>query len=454
MASRRLPVSTVNTPPPIDMHAPPPDLVVALRRVGTIFALGVLPVAALVTMFVVGWQGGPLAGDFHHELYPEAKLLLHGHNPFPSPDDEIGGANLVWPPVAAYLVSPLTLLPAGVADVLMVLIGLACFALSLWLVGVRDWRIYGVVALWPQFVGEMRVSHLTPVIMLLVAAAWRWRDTRGAPGVLVGLAVAIKFFVWPVGLWLAATRRVADAALAAAVAAFSLLLVLPFTSLHDYADALTRLGRVFDQDSYNVYGLLVQAGASDAVARVAMLVVGAVLLAATWRYRSLALALAAGVRALSHRLARLLHPRRAAARAGATAAVLDLVRAARDLGRRGRRDRDRRRAHRPPRPRGVLCRPRGGVPRGASRRGRGAAGDVTTAARKAIEITALGVVPLLALPSHFRALRRRGPKVRPIAWRHFFAFLGPTMMAVWSRTLPQTARGDESIPSHTPWPRV
>ena len=77
----------------------------------------------------------------------------------------------------------------------------------------------------------MRVSHLTPVIMLLVAAAWRWRDTRGAPGVLVGLAVAIKFFVWPVGLWLAATRRVADAALAAAVAACSLLLVLPFTSL-------------------------------------------------------------------------------------------------------------------------------------------------------------------------------------------------------------------------------
>ena len=87
---------------------------------------------------------------------------------------------------------------------------------------------------------------------------------------LVGLAVAIKFFVWPVGLWLAATRRLADAALAAAVAACSLLLLLPFTSLHEYADALRRLGQVFDQDSYNVYGVLVQAGAPDAVARVAM----------------------------------------------------------------------------------------------------------------------------------------------------------------------------------------
>ena len=73
----------------------------------------------------------------------------------------------------------------------------------------------------------------------------------------------------------------------------SLVLVLPFTSLHDYVDTLMRLGRVFDQDSYNLYGLLIQAGVSDAVARIAMLAVGAVLLATTWRYRSLALALAA-----------------------------------------------------------------------------------------------------------------------------------------------------------------
>ena len=74
---------------------------------------------------------------------------------------------------------------------------------------------------------------------------------RGAPGVLIGLAVAVKFFVWPV--WLAATRRFREAVLAAAVAAASLLLVLPFMSLQEYAHALTRLSSVFDQDSYNVY---------------------------------------------------------------------------------------------------------------------------------------------------------------------------------------------------------
>jgi alpha-1,2-mannosyltransferase len=268
----------------------------ALLRVGSIVALGVLPVVALVTMFAVNWTGGPLAGDFHYELYPEAKLLLHGENPFPPVDwDPTAQPNLIWPPVAAYVISPLTIVPVGAADVAIVVIGLACFALSLWLVGVRDWRVYGVVGLWPEVVSEMRVSHLTPVVAVLVAAAWRYRDARGTPGILLGVAVAVKFFIWPVGLWLAAIKRAREALLAALVAGASLLLVLPFTGLDEYVRSLARLGRAFDQDSYTVYGLLVQSGASDSVARGATLAVGVVLLGAVWRYKSFALAIASGL---------------------------------------------------------------------------------------------------------------------------------------------------------------
>ncbi len=177
----------------------------------------------------------------------------------------------------------------------MVLIGLACFALSLWLVGVRDWRVYSVVALWPELVGEMRVSHLTPVVAVLIAAAWRFRDARYVPGAAVGLAVAVKFFVWPVGLWLVAMRRTREALLAAVVAGASLLLVLPFTGLDDYVRSLLRLGRAFDQDGYTVFGLLAQTGASDGVARAVTLVLGAALLAATLRTGSFALAIAAAL---------------------------------------------------------------------------------------------------------------------------------------------------------------
>ena len=183
-------------------------------------------------MFVVGLAGRPTVGDFHHELYPEAKLLLHGHNPFPSPDDEIGGANLVWPPVAAYLVSPLTLLPASVADVVMVILGLACFAVSLWLVGVRDWRSTASSPSGREFVGEMRVSHLTPMMPprrrgLARAGYGRLRGWRS------GLR-RVKFFLWPVAVWLAATPPSRDALVAAAVVSTSLLLVLQYTGLGAY----------------------------------------------------------------------------------------------------------------------------------------------------------------------------------------------------------------------------
>ena len=169
-----------------------------------------LPIAALAWMFVVGSAGWSALGRLPPRALSRGEAPPSRREPLPAPDTPIGGANFVWPPVAGYLVSPLTSFRSGSRTLSWSLLGLACFALALWLVGVRDWRVYGVVALWPEFTGEMRVSHLTPVLAVLLAAAWRWRDARGAPGVLVGFAVAMKFFVWPLGVWLAATRRWRD----------------------------------------------------------------------------------------------------------------------------------------------------------------------------------------------------------------------------------------------------
>ena len=91
-----------------------------------------------------------------------------------------------------------------------------------------------------------------------------------------------------------ARRHASDArrSRGSAVVGGSLLLVLPYTGLDLYIRSLLRLGRAFDQDSYTVFGMLVQAGAPEAVARAAMLVVGCALLVATWRFRSFTLAIA------------------------------------------------------------------------------------------------------------------------------------------------------------------
>jgi alpha-1,2-mannosyltransferase len=267
-----------------------------LARPITVLVLGVLPVVLIVAALTHWQRDGTLAWDFHHELYPQAQTMLDGDDPYPSAEhDPRTGTNWVWPPGAAALVAPLTVLPAAAADVVVALLGLACFATALWVVGVRDWLVYGAFALWPPVFVEPGLAHLTPSLALVAAVAWRARDAGRRPGVAVGIGIAVKLLVWPLLVWLAASGRKSAAAVGALVAAASLVLILPFTSFTDYGDALLRLGRAFDQDSYSVFGLVVQAGGPEAVGRALTVALGGALLLGTWRYRSFTLAIAAAL---------------------------------------------------------------------------------------------------------------------------------------------------------------
>ena len=268
----------------------------AVRRTLTLLVFGVAPVLVAIAMFAVTRDDNSLSLDFHNELYPEAKLLLDWENPFPGPDATLYyGHNLIWPPLAAFLVAPFTLLSPAAADWAIAFAGLAAFMASLRVVGVRDWRVYGAFALWPEVIGEIRVSHLTPFLCLLTAVAWRYREARWTSGVAIGVAGAIKFFLWPLGVWLAAIGRARETLAAAAVAGASLLLLLPFTSFDDYLRTLIRLGKTFDQDSYSPFGFLAQIGVDEAVARGVSVAIGIALLVACWRRASLGLAIAAAL---------------------------------------------------------------------------------------------------------------------------------------------------------------
>ena len=167
---------------------------------------------------------------------------------------------------------------------------------SLRLVGVRDWRVYGAFALWPSVIGEIRVSHLTPVLCLLAALAWRYRERRFAPG--VGVRARERDQVLPL-----AARRVARRD-RASERARSLPWPWPAppccSSCRSPGSTTTstrllELGRTFDQESYYPFGFLVQLGAPSEVGRAATFVLGAALLVGCWRWRSLALAVAAAL---------------------------------------------------------------------------------------------------------------------------------------------------------------
>ena len=263
-----------------------PGTVEALRRVAPFLLFAVAPLVVACAMFAVAIVEGPLAWDFHNELYPQAEALVAGENPYPE---------ALWPPYAALLAAPFTALEPDAADIVFAAVGVACFLAALAVVGVRDWRVYGVALLWPSVIGEIRLSHLTPVLCLLVALAWRHRSSASRGGTALGVAVGLKFFLWPLVLWLAATRRYAAAAVASAVAVTSLLLVVPFAPLDDYLRGVARTGREFDDHAYSLFALLIRLGVADVVARIAAVAVGGGLLVLTWRRRSLALATAAAL---------------------------------------------------------------------------------------------------------------------------------------------------------------
>ena len=268
----------------------------AFRRLAAPAFLGVLLLVVLGLTLALAVRQGDLAVDFHNELYPQAKLVLHGTSPYPPPGSDLSsGANAIWPVAALVPVFPLTLLSRGAADGAWTALVIVSLLATLLVLGVRDWRVVGVTFLWPPVISAIQTANLTLPLGLLIALAWRCRNQRGAPGAAVGVAIAVKFFVWPFLPFLAWKRRWMDAAAASAVAACSLLLLLPFIDLGDYVRLLRDLSNTFDGRSYTLYGLLTSAHAGGEAARIATIALGAIVLVLAVVLRSLALTIGAAL---------------------------------------------------------------------------------------------------------------------------------------------------------------
>ena len=270
----------------------------AFKRVLPLVVFGVLPVLVLAMGAYVYHHGDNLGNDFQGEFYPEAKLVLHWTNPFPQPHSDLsGGENRIFPIPAAFLIAPLTLMPESWAVDVYVVVLLVALLATLWLLGVTDWRVYGLVAIWPQSIAAMQTGNLTILLGLLVAVAWRFRDRTWTPGLAIGAAIALKLFLWPLLVWLLAIRRYRAAATGATMGLVGgFVMVLPFISLDHYVHLLRTLGSTFGPESYNVIGLLTQSHlASTNVAAVVADAFGLVVLVLAYRRRSVPLAVGAAL---------------------------------------------------------------------------------------------------------------------------------------------------------------
>ena len=185
-------------------------------RAAEIVTFGVIPLVALVFALWTYSDQGRLALDFHYELYPQAELVRDGEHAFDTPEAYLNDrANLIWPIAAVLPVVPLTVVGSEAADWIATGFVLATLVAALLVLGVRDWRIYGLTLLWPSVIDAYQTANASLPLVLLVAVAWRWRHRAALAGAAIGLGVAVKFFLWPLIVWLLATRRVLAAIVAA-----------------------------------------------------------------------------------------------------------------------------------------------------------------------------------------------------------------------------------------------
>src|SRR5207237_566942 len=99
------------------------------------------------------------------------------------------------------------IVPLGIAKILVFVLGVAAALVALRLLGVRDWRCYGVAAVSAPVINSLAIGALTSFLLLGVALTWRYRDRAVLTGTTASLTAVVKLFLWPLGLWLLVTKR-------------------------------------------------------------------------------------------------------------------------------------------------------------------------------------------------------------------------------------------------------
>ncbi|MEA2218400.1 MAG: alpha,2-mannosyltransferase [Solirubrobacteraceae bacterium] len=186
------------------------NCVLAARRLVPIVLWGVLPLAVIAAALAGGYHLH-YAGDFHYSFWPAGQRVLHGSSPYvdPGSPDVARAIAFVYPAVGALLLAPFSLLPRELADAVFTALNIAAVPLMLRVLGVRDWRLYGASLLCLPVLSGWLVGNVTLFLALGIALLWRHRDRPLAAGLLAAVLVSFKLFLWPLCLWLLATRRYA-----------------------------------------------------------------------------------------------------------------------------------------------------------------------------------------------------------------------------------------------------
>jgi hypothetical protein len=255
-----------------------------LNRFAQIALFVELPLLILGGWLYEAWKLNVTAIDFTHAFLPAAHAVVHASSPYPTPHDPsvLAGTAFVYPPLTAFLVAPLLLIPPAIAAWLVTGAMLGCLWGALWLFRVRDWRCYGVVLLWYPTLFAIQTANLSLPLLLAAAATWRLRDRPRASSLVLGAAVGAKLVLWPLFVWLAAVRRTRSCVYGIAAAAAFVILpwaAIGFAGLTGYGRLASEVDRIEGPRGYTLTALAERLGAGDTAAVTITAALGAFLIA-------------------------------------------------------------------------------------------------------------------------------------------------------------------------------
>jgi alpha-1,2-mannosyltransferase len=233
----------------------------ALRQVAPIGVLAFTMIAAVVFI-----RAHVFALDFRHAFWPAGNQLLHGASPYVDANsrDVLRDAAFAYPAVAALVFAPFALIPHAAADGIFTALFITGIAVAMRAAGVRDRCVFALVFFSAPVVVGWQTANLSLLLCLGLAGLWRWRDRPAAAGVILALLVSVKIFLWPLGLWLLATRRYAGFgyALASGVAMNGLAwTVLGWDQLRRYNDLVAVLAKHQEGRGYSPIAIALHHGA-------------------------------------------------------------------------------------------------------------------------------------------------------------------------------------------------
>jgi hypothetical protein len=242
--------------------------------------------AVLLVGLFAAFGSEDLGWDARSAYLPAAESILDGDSPYPEPESDTlrEERGYVYPPHIALLHVPLTVVPDDVAALLAVLVSLGSLIGALAVLGVRDARCYAAVLVSAPAWNVLEMANVSGLLVFAGALTWRYRDSAFRLGLVLGLAVGAKLFLWPLLVWTAATRRFRATATALVVGVVGIVVawgVIGFEGLRGYPELLRALSSLQADNSYSLIGVAAGLGLDPTVGRIAAVAVGGVLLAAT-----------------------------------------------------------------------------------------------------------------------------------------------------------------------------